>query len=132
MSDLKPCPFCGGKVEFDQYVGYSLDSSFDAIVCECGVYMRQFKESDREMIEKWNTRTADQQLTTLRQKNSELVELVEQSFIEGCKTGYSNGLNDGQSWSNWKTTNEPSAEWECSDSKQLLSKIKGEKDANRN
>lgn len=123
-------------------VKYNDDSEFDCVRRIASKLGLSMPESDYDSISLTQLRRIERainasfcdmsELNTLRQQNADFVELVEQSFIEGCKTGYSNGLNDGQSWSNWKTTNEPSAEWECSDSKQLLSKIKGEKDANRN
>lgn len=70
---------------------------------------------------------AKREFDTLRQQNAELAELVRESFIEGCRSGYSSGLNYGQSWSSSNSTSSPDEDWAYSDSKELLSKIKGDK-----
>lgn len=66
MSELKPCPFCGGKAEIEDFEYFpdcanepekwkSVGCFTDGCVCErhCdGVYC----ESEIEAVKKWNTR----------------------------------------------------------------------------
>lgn len=70
--DLKPCPFCGGKVAIveirnDEYGYYIVTRGLDYDKCTCRVFMEsgQFEKSDTEeykvmvkadLIEKWNRR----------------------------------------------------------------------------
>ena len=50
MSDLLPCPFCGGNAHYGHHSAYSIDSSFDFIGCkDCGCMF--------EYEEPWNART---------------------------------------------------------------------------
>lgn len=55
MSELKPCPFCGGETELihDEYVnGWT-------IVCKKRCIRICHYESKQKLIEKWNTRASD-------------------------------------------------------------------------
>lgn len=70
--NLKPCPFCGGKVTIaemgnDEYGHYIVTRGIDDDKCTCRVFMEsgQFEKSDTEeykemvkanLIEKWNRR----------------------------------------------------------------------------
>lgn len=51
-TELKPCPCCGSKnVGFDEYLAYSLDSSFDYVGCkDCGLMIMDGTK------EEWNKR----------------------------------------------------------------------------
>jgi Lar family restriction alleviation protein len=51
MSELKPCPFCGGKVEVLQYDGYI------AVFCKnCNAQIFNDEFDDEKVINSWNTR----------------------------------------------------------------------------
>lgn len=50
-------------------------------------------------------------------------EIVKAAYIEGSKSGYSDGLNDGQSWSSNKSSSDPEGNWEYSDAKQRLTEL---------
>lgn len=70
--NLKPCPFCGGKVTIaemgnDEYGHYIVTKGFDDNKCTCRMFMEsgQFEKSDKEeykamvredLIKKWNRR----------------------------------------------------------------------------
>jgi Lar family restriction alleviation protein len=59
MTDLKPCPFCGGKAEDGYYDAYSADSSFDYIGCTDCKAMIEYDDRGHaraEAIVAWNTR----------------------------------------------------------------------------
>lgn len=59
MSELKPCPFCGGSdikcFLFDPFDGYQGDCSSYIVECkECGAEMQ--KRHKAEAINAWNRR----------------------------------------------------------------------------
>ncbi len=69
MTELKPCPFCGGKVTIASYGNYwSIIASGNEpnVSCGCRLFMESelFDENDiwakqrakEKLIEKWNTR----------------------------------------------------------------------------
>ena len=56
MSELKPCPFCGGQAKVSQIFGRV------GVSCSCGVNIRSIivaNEDANEEIEAWNTRPND-------------------------------------------------------------------------
>lgn len=56
MNDkLKPCPFCGEKV--DLFMGVDGSWATWIIECNCGIEMRFLSREDA--IEAWNTRAED-------------------------------------------------------------------------
>ena len=72
MIDLKPCPFCGGKVEldnhrsFEDFAGNSFTNYISIIECkECGIAMKRYPkfgygttdEQRKDLIDSWNKRT---------------------------------------------------------------------------
>lgn len=59
----------------------------------------------------------------LTSENARLREIVKAAYIEGSKSGYSDGLSDGQSWSSNKSSSDPDGDWEYSDAKQLLTEL---------
>ncbi|MCG6228766.1 hypothetical protein [Vibrio furnissii] len=59
----------------------------------------------------------------LTSENERLREMVKAAYIEGSKSGYSDGLSDGQSWSSNKSSSDPNGDWEYSDAKQLLTEL---------
>ena len=67
MSDLKPCPFCGGKAKIVTYITNSLPNYPSAyIVCDiCRVSTRRVDDLQRDgsfilkVIELWNERVGD-------------------------------------------------------------------------
>ncbi|MBY8063542.1 hypothetical protein [Vibrio fluvialis] len=59
----------------------------------------------------------------LTSENERLREMVKAAYIEGSKSGYSDGLSDGQSWSSNKSSSNPNGDWEYSDAKQRLTEL---------
>jgi Lar family restriction alleviation protein len=58
-NDLLPCPFCGGKAkawgpEDECYTGL-----FARVSCHCGISTGNYR-TQKEAIEKWNTRAGDE------------------------------------------------------------------------
>ena len=52
MSELKPCPFCGGEVEFYVYRDRVFQET-NLIMCQ---QCRMLCECETDLIKKWNTR----------------------------------------------------------------------------
>ena len=65
MTELKPCPFCGGEVEIHggwenwRPTFYDPDSGGAPyfISCKCGCYFSVGSQDAEEFINAWNTRT---------------------------------------------------------------------------
>lgn len=59
MSELKPCPFCGGEYTQVRYIGWKSPSAFDsgyrAECCDCGVITAAYP-TKAEAAAAWNTR----------------------------------------------------------------------------
>lgn len=53
MSDLKPCPRCGGKSEIINEVKLG-SKAFDVFCIKCGLQTWGYFESKEEAIEYWN------------------------------------------------------------------------------
>ena len=53
MSELKPCPFCGGDAELFKNAGYVYCTTVDCPASELGMVD---KNTDEEAIKQWNTR----------------------------------------------------------------------------
>ena len=54
MTDLKPCPFCGGKVELHYAINYNGITEY-YISCRSCCYMN-FESSIEKAVSKWNHR----------------------------------------------------------------------------
>lgn len=56
MSELQPCPFCGGEAEVYLAARYE-DKDYYHVKCtnDC-VYTKKAKHNENEAIEAWNTR----------------------------------------------------------------------------
>lgn len=51
MTDLKPCPFCGGRAEWQTDTGPMDEGYWEYIECQnCGA---------KHEVDKWNTRVGD-------------------------------------------------------------------------
>lgn len=82
MSDLKPCPFCGGEA-----VHCRTAKAYHVYCSNCGAdVMRstlsamttsQINRIKIEAFEKWNTRAGGVQPTTITKQRDELVKLFE-------------------------------------------------------
>ena len=57
MSELKPCPFCGGEAKIDfNGIDYVLWKFVKCQNPECEVQTKQITQSDEQAIAAWNTR----------------------------------------------------------------------------
>lgn len=57
MSELKPCPFCGGNVHLDEAYSYFRDFVLYCTGCDMVFTLDSFHTSKEEVIETWNCRT---------------------------------------------------------------------------
>lgn len=102
MSELKPCPFCGGEAEL-KHQGNNYTKK-RAVYIECktfgcfglqrvGVIRNTMEWAEDQVIKKWNTRP---------DLKAELVEAIismkekhlEHIYTDGCELCYTNGIND--------------------------------------
>ena len=72
MSELKPCPFCGGEVGIftmsDEERFWHMITRGIESACKCGVFMESMlfydgesgEEQKTELIRKWNARVGEQ------------------------------------------------------------------------
>jgi len=56
MTELKPCPFCGGKAKIYKYAGSDIRTRYIMCTC-CGMGTDRMREE--EAIEKWNRRVKE-------------------------------------------------------------------------
>jgi hypothetical protein len=108
MSDLKPCPFCGS--DNLRIFADAIDVEFNTKSVICG------KCCAKAPLHNWNARAESQELATLHQQNAELVELAK--YCAGF-LGSSDALDSMALHSITHRAHE------------LISKIKGDKDAIR-
>ena len=89
MPELKPCPFCGGEAVID-----SCDETLWSVICEKCNASIDFKETECEAIDAWNSRieptfTLDE-LDAIRRMfyghypRSRKLPEIEQSIIDKC------------------------------------------------
>ena len=57
MSELKPCPFCGGEAKLDVHKFGALGDTFGIRCSECQAQTRGFYNTANEAAEAWNRRT---------------------------------------------------------------------------
>lgn len=57
--ELKPCPFCGGKVTMYHYRDYSYRTHYDIYCKKCNMRTADF-ESASQLTEAWNRRVIDE------------------------------------------------------------------------
>jgi Lar family restriction alleviation protein len=72
MSDLKPCPFCGGDNVSVEGAG-SVFGGFICICSSCGISSEQ-KENQEQAIATWNTRLLEDELRAENQRLRDCVE----------------------------------------------------------
>lgn len=61
--ELKPCPFCGGKAEIISEETYSGHNLFWVECIECDCRTSDYEDNEKEAIESWNRRVADERQT---------------------------------------------------------------------
>lgn len=61
MTQLKPCPFCGGKAEM--LINEYNDSRKEYLVAcaECDGMVERWRETEEEAVEQWNRRVSDKE-----------------------------------------------------------------------
>lgn len=63
ISELKPCPFCGGEFTQVRYMGLdrypsAFQNGYRGECCDCGAVTRAF-ETEAEAMNAWNTRAVE-------------------------------------------------------------------------
>ena len=56
MSELKPCPFCGGRGEMIEHSFHNLPSSFGVVCKRCRSQSSQWYDTKEEAADGWNRR----------------------------------------------------------------------------
>lgn len=54
--DLKPCPFCGGDVRFDEAYSYFRDTVIYCDSCDMVFTLDDCEATNSEIVEAWNRR----------------------------------------------------------------------------
>ena len=60
MSELKPCPFCGGEVRLDIAYSYFRDTVIYCDVCDMVYTLDDCDATKEQIAEAWNMRTNDE------------------------------------------------------------------------
>lgn len=118
MSELKPCPFCGGEASIERVGANRVSMKISCKDCGCSV------ESSETWINEnsqWNTRAENKELTTLREQNKELIKALELTNNLNAKViNHHNSVNPP--WDSYDMEH-------CHDNAVLIAKIKGGQDA---
>jgi len=81
MSELKPCPFCGGKAEINAWAAEDYDDGDAMISCEKCEAKTSIYVSTEYAAEAWNRRTSD----ALEAENKALREDAKRIYWAGAK-----------------------------------------------
>lgn len=74
MSDLKPCPFCGGESEYEEFNDGFF--SWGRVECQCGVMLTT---PPNVTIEAWNTRKP---MDLIKKEISELADVDGNAYLD--------------------------------------------------
>ena len=56
MEELKPCPFCGGKADFEEIERCYSDISWTVMCTQCGASIGVHSVDKIDVVETWNRR----------------------------------------------------------------------------
>ena len=87
MSELLPCPFCGGKAHTIEPARYGKSWG---VRCECGAFLG-FEQTEAEAIAAWNTRAIHGTLTA-EQVREVIFDCSAYARYDGAQY-YANGIN---------------------------------------
>lgn len=96
MSELKPCPFCGGEAEATRSYGIASGFVFHIVECLCCWAKTSFCDTEAEAIEAWNTRY-ERTCHTVKGSRKYVLSDGTELFEDGCSecNGY---LSDGDNF----------------------------------
>ena len=60
MTELKPCPFCGGEAETKRHKFFVGSDTYGVVCTKCEARTSQFFDTQAEAIEAWNRRADDE------------------------------------------------------------------------
>lgn len=59
MSELKPCPFCGGEGCLQEHIFFGYTNTYGVVCLDCCVETKQFFRTEEEAVEAWNRRVGE-------------------------------------------------------------------------
>lgn len=94
-TELKPCPFCGGKAEL---IRRSSESPYNhGVWCRSCRCRTSFEKSENEAIEAWNTRRPMERIVEQLESKKIKHDINAESKIQWdleCCNAYNNGIAD--------------------------------------
>ena len=106
MSELKPCPFCGGEAELDwgsviDIGAFSHQSGWVNCTnqdCDATVEITSIDDDKNSgyVIKKWNTRTESTELEQLRKERDELERLADNLLLKCVESD--SDIADSDAW----------------------------------
>ena len=93
MSELKPCPFCGGEAEYREYRKTPTESS-GIVMCKTCRSENGCIRLKKEAYDAWNKR-ADAWISVDNEKPADGEELIMCSFTDGLKRWHKGFYKDG-------------------------------------
>ena len=108
--EIKPCPFCGGKVRLDTAYSYFRDTVIYCDGCDMVYTLDDCSTTKEQIAEAWNRRYGDDSANADGDK--ELQAKLRNNFAEWCKKNGRTPLNPQavQDWWNenvqWRNYNE--------------------------
>lgn len=85
MSELKPCPFCGGEGCLQEHIFVGYTNTYGVVCLDCCAETRQFFRTREEAIEAWNRRT-----------DADMTSIEDSARMRGFEEGYLQGVKDGR------------------------------------
>ena len=93
MSELKPCPFCGGEAE---YLNSETSEWVECSKCGAKGEIELWGTSGNCVYKNWNTRTESTELEQLRKERDELERLADNLLLKCVESD--SDIADSDAW----------------------------------